>query len=93
MDRSTAKKLASAAGKLPTTKKLLFAHTELPSSDDIPTTLAVGENRGGRSRGNSGGRKRTRKATFDSVQYSEEVWPVRDDLPDPPIVEPGKPPV
>jgi hypothetical protein len=27
------------------------------------------------------------------VQYSEEIRPVRDDLLDPPIVEPGKPPV
>jgi predicted HTH domain antitoxin len=92
-DRSTAKKLASAAGKLPTTKKLLFAQTGLPSSDDIPTALEVGKNQGGRSRGKSGGGKRTRKATFDSVQYSEEIRPVRDDLLDPPIVEPGKPPV
>jgi predicted HTH domain antitoxin len=92
-DRSTAKKLASATGKLPTTKKLLFAQTDLPSSDDIPTTLEVGENQGGRSRGKSGGGKRTTKAIFDSVQYSEEIRPVRYDLPGPPIVEPGKPPV
>jgi hypothetical protein len=71
-DRSTAKKLASAAGKLPTTTKLLFAQTDLPISDDVPTTLDVDESHGG-SRRKSGGSKRKRKATSDSVTYSQEI--------------------
>jgi hypothetical protein len=57
---------------------LLFAQTDLPSDDDIPTTLEVGENQGGRSRGKSGGGKRTGKATSDSVQYSQELQSMTD---------------
>jgi hypothetical protein len=63
LGRSAAKKLASAAGKLPTTNKLLFAQTDPPSSSEVPTTLEVSEGRGSGSRSKSNSRKRTGKAT------------------------------
>jgi hypothetical protein len=62
--RSTAKKLTSTAGKLPRTKKLLFAQTDLPSStNEIPPPLEVSESQGAGPRGKSNSRKRTGKAT------------------------------
>jgi hypothetical protein len=62
--RSTAKKPASAAVKLPTTKKLLFVQTDLPSSsNEIPAPLEVSESQGAGPRGKSNSRKRTGKAT------------------------------
>jgi hypothetical protein len=77
MDPSTAKKLSSAAGELPTTKELLFAQTDLPISDDVPTTIDVDESQG-RSRGKSGRGKRTGRAPSGAVTYSQEITLMAD---------------
>ncbi len=51
MDPSTVAKVASAAGELPTTKKLLFTQTDLPGSDDITATPEVVESKRSKRKG------------------------------------------
>ena len=78
MDRSTAKNLASAAGKLPRTKKLLFAQTDPPGIDEVPTPAEVSKSKGGGSRGKSRNGKRTGSATADPVTYATEIEYTKD---------------
>jgi hypothetical protein len=78
VDPSAVEELASAAGELPTTKELLFAQTDLPSSDDIPTPPEVAEHQGGGSHGKSGRRKRKSRVPSEAVTYSQDITFVED---------------